>query len=331
MSIRTGKENYLVGKNNLENNMISNEDLKEALNSVTTIPLIPFRNGEVDYEAHKKNIRYLMENNSLSDNRPRVICIAGTSLIHHVSYEDQNKLVEVTGEIMGDQGILLSAIAPNPLNCAGSLIEVQSKMKRSPDAYLIMPLTGVYSVEGLYETFMEFGEKYGKSCNARFLYYYRQPRDLEMILKLINNSEYFIGVKVGTVEEDVPVLIDAISDNGIVIWGVGDRSTKAAQLGAKGHTSGISVLCAKAGDEINNAQRAGDYEKSMDYEKKITAFEEIRFENGRVYNYSAVVEGMILSGYSDIDAGEGGPFNPRVSSDVASRVKVAIEPLLDLH
>jgi hypothetical protein len=45
--------------------------------------------------------------------------VAGTSLIHHVSYEDQSKLVEVTGEVMGDQGILLSAIVPNPLPEAG--------------------------------------------------------------------------------------------------------------------------------------------------------------------------------------------------------------------
>lgn len=311
--------------------MLSLNDLKEGLNSVTTIPLIPFRDGKVDYDAHRKNIKYLMDNNYLSDGRPRVICIAGTSLIHHVSYEDQNKLVQVTGEVMGDKGILLSAIAPNPINCAGDLIEAQSKMNRAPDGYLIMPLGGVYSVEGLYESFKEFGDKYGKEFGARFLYYYRQPRDMDMIVKLIKNSNAFFGVKVGTNEDDVPKLIDAIGDDGIVIWGIGDRSTKAAQLGAKGHTSGISVLCAKAGDEINNAQRAKDYEKSFEYEKKITAIEEIRFENGRVFNYSAVVEGMILSGFDDIDAGEGGPFNPRVPTDVAKKVKDSIKDLIDLH
>ena len=311
--------------------MLSNNELKDGLNSVTTIPLIPFRDGKVDYDAHRKNIKYLMDNNYLSDDRPRVICIAGTSLIHHVSYEDQNKLIQVTGEVMGDKGILLSAIAPNPINCAGDLIEAQSKMDRAPDAYLIMPLGGVYSVEGLYETFKEFGDKYGKECGARFLYYYRQPRDMDMIVKLIKDSDAFFGVKVGTCEDDVPKLIDAIGDDGIVIWGIGDRSTKAAQLGAKGHTSGISVLCAKAGDEINNAQRAGDYEKSMEYEKKINAIEELRFENGRVFNYSAVVEGMILSGFDDIDAGEGGPFNPRVPADIAAKVKDAIQSVMDLH
>lgn len=311
--------------------MISNENLFDGLNSVTTIPLIPFKDGVVDYDAHAKNIKYLMKNNYLSDGRPRVICIAGTSLIHHVSYEDQNKLVQVTGEVMGDEGILLSAIAPNPITCAGDLVKAQSKLDRAPDAYLLMPLTGVYSVEGLYEGLMEFGDKYGKSCGARFLYYYRQPRDRDMIVKLVNDSDYFIGVKVGTVEEDVPVLIDAIGNNGIVIWGVGDRSTKAAQLGAKGHTSGISVAFAKAGDEINNAQRVGDYEKSLEFEKKITALEEIRFENGRVFNYSAVVEAMKISGFDDIEAGEGGPFNPRVPEAVKAQVEAAVKDIMDLH
>ena len=83
--------------------MLSNEELKEALYSVTTIPVIPFRDGKIDYAAHAKNIRYLMENNYLSDNRPRVICIAGTSLIDHVSYEDRNKLVEARRHILDER------------------------------------------------------------------------------------------------------------------------------------------------------------------------------------------------------------------------------------
>ena len=311
--------------------MLSNEELKEALYSVTTIPVIPFRNGKIDYSAHEKNIRYLMENNYLSDNRPRVICIAGTSLIHHVSLENQNKLIEVTGEIMGDQGVLLSAIAPNPIGDAGGLIEAQSSMKRAPDAYLLMPLNGVYSVEGLYEGLMEFGEKYGAKCGARFLYYYRQPRDREQIIRLLNDSPHFIAVKVGTIEDDVPDLVEAVGGNAMVIWGVGDRSTIAAQLGAKGHTSGISLLVAKAGDEINNAHRVGDFQAALEVEKRIVPLEELRFENGRVFNYSAVVEAMILSGFDDIDGGEGGPFNPRVPAEVLPRVKDALEGILDLH
>ena len=135
----------------------------------------------------------------------------------------------------------------------------------------------------------------------------------------------------GTNESEVEPLCRDIGYEGMVIWGVGDRSTEAARLGARGHTSGISVLFAKAGDLLNNAQRAEDYEASQAVEKRISALEEIRFENGRVYNYSAVVEAMIQSGFDDIDPGESGPFNPRVPSEVAGRIQDAIEGILDLH
>jgi dihydrodipicolinate synthase/N-acetylneuraminate lyase len=309
----------------------SNEQLLDGLNSVTTIPLIPFRGGIIDYDAHARNITYLMENNHLSDGRPRVICVAGTSLIHHVSYEEQNKLIEVTGEVMKDQGILLSAIVPNPLPEAERLIELQSRMKRSPDAYLIMPLGGVYSMEGFLETFHSFGEKMMGNFNARLLYYHRQSRDLETVVRLVRESSAFIGIKVGTQENEVTGLCESIGNQGMVIWGVGDRSTEAARLGARGHTSGISVLFARAGDLINNAQRVGDFETSQEIENRISAFEKIRFENGRVYNYSAVVEAMIESEFDDIDSGDGGPFNPRVPDDVAKRVKDSITAILDLH
>lgn len=311
--------------------MFTNEQLTDSLNSVITIPLIPFRGGEIDYEAHQKNIHYLMNQNSLDGARPRVICIAGTSLIHHVSFEEQNKLIEVTGEVMGENGLLMSALAPNPIEMTGRLLDVQSAMARSPDSYLIMPLGGTYSLEGLYSTFTEFANQHGTRNGARFLYYYRQPRDRDTIIRLVRDCEHFVGVKVGTTEEDVPVMVNGIGDNGIVIWGVGDRSTKAAEMGAKGHTSGISVLFAKAGDQLNNAQRAGDWESSLRIENRITPFEEIRFENGRVFNYAAVVEGMIQSGFADVDGGEGGPFNPRLTGEDVERVKQAIEPILDLH
>jgi len=309
----------------------SNEQLLDGLNSVTTIPLIPFRGGSIDYDAHARNIAYLMENNYLSDDRPRVICVAGTSLIHHVSYEDQSKLVEVTAEVMGDQGILLSAIVPNPLPEAGNLIARQSSLKRSPDAYLIMPLGGVYSQEGFLETFSQFGHQHEQAHGARFLYYHRQPRGRDYVVQLLRDCSAFIGIKVGTDESDVVPLCRDIGNQGMVIWGVGDRSTEAARLGALGHTSGISVLFAKAGDMLNNAQRAGDYEASRAVEKRISALEEIRFENGRVYNYSAVVEAMIQSGFDDVDPGESGPFNPRVPPEVAERIREAIEGILDLH
>lgn len=302
--------------------------LLDGLNSVITIPIIPFRNGEIDFAAHRKNVEYLMRQNSLSGDRPRVICVAGTSLIHHVGYEDQNRLIEETADVMSGAGILLSAIAPNPISSAENLVRRLLEMNRAPDGFLLMPLTGVYSVEGLYDGFADFVSQF---VDARFLYYLRQSRDCDSVANLMNDFPNVVAVKIGTTEDDVVPMIEKIGDSGMVIWGIGDRSTKSAQLGSRGHTSGISVLFAKAGDEINNAHRSGDFQRALEIEKRIDAFESVRFENGRVYNYSAVVEAMIQSGFNDIDAGEGGPFNPRVYPEVAARVQDAIRDIMDLH
>lgn len=305
--------------------------LIDALNSVTAIPVIPFKENKIDYVGHAKNIDYLMKNNYLDEGRKRVIAIAGTSLIHHISETQQLRLIDKTGQQMGSDGILISGIVPNPINQAGQLIEAQSELNRPPDAYLLMPLTGISSPEGIYEHFMKFAEHYGSSCNARFLYYFRQKRDLDAVIRLLKDSPHFIGVKIGTDEDDVSPLIEGIGDSGIVMWGIGDRCTRPAQLGTKGHTSGIAVAFARASDEINNAQRRGDYETSARIEADITPLEEIRFWNGRVYNYSAVVEAMILSDFEDIEAGTGGPFNPRVPPDIQKQLRSITSNLKQYH
>ncbi|MEZ4862233.1 MAG: dihydrodipicolinate synthase family protein [Caldilineaceae bacterium] len=311
---------------------LTTADLLDGLNSAITIPIIPFKNGRIDYDGHAKNIEYLMRNNRLTHGRKRVISVAGTSLIHHIEPEEQTRIFDVTGQVMGDDGILMSAIVPNPLATAGKLVEAQSKLQRPPDVYLVMPLGGTYSVEGLYTTFMEFGKRYGEACGARLLYYHRQARDLPAVIDLLNDSPHFVGVKIGTSEADVQPMIDGVGDNAMVIWGIGDRSTKAAELGAKGHTSGTAVLCTAVCDGINNAQRQGDYAKAREWESAINAIEEIRFRNGRIYNYSAVVEAMRISGFSDIVAGDcSGPFNPPVPPAVAAEIRTAIEPLRQYH
>ena len=305
--------------------------LLDVLNSVTAIPIVPFKEDKIDYTGHAKNIDYLMRNNYLDEGRQRVIAIAGTSLIHHISETEQLRLIDKTGQQIGDDGLLISGIVPNPIRQAGQLIEVQTELNRPPDAYLLMPLTGVSNPEGVYQQYMEFGEKYGTACGARFLYYFRQKRDLSAVIRLLNDSPHFIGVKIGTGEEDVELRIEGVGDNGIVMWGIGDRCTQPAQLGAKGHTSGIAVAFARASDEINNAQRRGDYETSARIEADIAPLEEIRFMNERVYNYSAVVEAMILSGFDDIAAGTGGPFNPRVPAEIQKQLRGVTQNLKRYH
>ncbi len=305
--------------------------LLAALDSVTTIPVIPFRGNEIDLDGHRKNVAYLMANNYLSNNRPRVIAIGGTSLLHHMSPTDQVNLVNTTGLQMGTEGILISGIVPNPISQAEELIAQQSQLDRAPDAYLLMPLSGINNPEGVYQQYRQFTQRCGEKYGAKFLYYFRQPRDREVVIQLVNESPHCIGVKIGTEEKDIEALVNGIGNNGLVIWGIGDRCTNANRLGTKGHTSGIAVVFARASDEINNAQRIGDLETSQKIENKIADLEEIRFRNGRIYNYSAVVEAMILSGFVDIEGGVGGPFNPRVPSEIVDEIKVAIDHLRPYH
>ncbi len=305
--------------------------LLDALNASIAIPIVPYTNGEIDLNGHAKNIDYLMSHNCLDNNRKRVISVAGTSLIHHMEPDDQTRVFDVAGKVMGADGVLISAIAPNPIGSAEKLIRAQSQLQRPPDLYLVMPLGGTYSPEGLYETFMAFGERCEARYGARLLYYFRQPRDLPQVIRLLNDSPHFIGVKVGTGVDDVQPLIDGVGNNAMVIWGIGDRSTDAAELGAKGHTSGTALLCARVADEINNAQRRGDYAAAREFEKMIEKFEEIRFRDGRKYNYAAVVEAMNQSGFDDIVGGDGGPFNPRVPLDVAEELKAVVAEVREYH
>lgn len=307
-------------------------ELLEALTGPTTIPIVPYRNGQIDFDGHAKNISYLMRQNRLSNGRPRIISVAGTSLIHHIDPDHQTQLFDVAGQVMGHDGVLMSAIAPNPIGTAGRLVAAQAQLQRPPDVYLIMPLTGVYDTRGLYQTLLEFGRHYGEQYGARFLYYLRAPRDRDEVIRLIVDSPHFIGVKIGTDKDDVRPMVEALGKEKIVIWGIGDRSTEAAELGAKGHTSGTAVLCTGICDGINNAQRRGDYTAARQLEAKIDELENIRFLNGRVYNYSAVVEAMRQCGFDDVQPGDcSGPFNPPVPAQVAADISRAVQGLAEYH
>ena len=127
---------------------ISTSALLDALDTAITIPIVPYRNGAIDYDGVAKNTEYLMRNNHLGEGRPRVISIAGTSLIHHIEPEAQTQLFDVAGQAMGKDGILMSAIVPNPLGTASKLIEEQAKLQRPPDVYLVMPVGGTLAPMG---------------------------------------------------------------------------------------------------------------------------------------------------------------------------------------
>ena len=310
---------------------MDNTALLGALYSVIGIPLIPFAGGNIDFDGHAKNIDYLMRNNSLSGGRPRVVSIAGTSLVHHIAYDDQVELLDIAGQGMGGEGVLMAAVAPNPLPAAADLIQRMAGLRRPPDVYLIMPLGGTYGPQGLYETLMAFAAEQAREHGARFLYYYRRPRDRDMIIRLLQDSPDFIGVKIGTDEDDVLPFVEALDESKIVIWGIGDRSTAAAEMGAKGHTSGINIVVARASDEINNAQRRNDYEAARQVEDDISPLEDIRFMAERAYNYSAVMEAINCSGFDDVVGGSGGPFNPRVPPAIARDIQRIMAALEQYH
>ena len=178
------------------------EALYDTLNSVTAIPIVPYRDGAIDLGGHRRNIQYLMENNHLDGNRMRVIGIAGTSLIHHFSFEDQMRVIAATGEEMGEDGFLMSGIVPNPFSQAEELVRRQSALSRPPDIYLIMPLTGVADHEATYDDYMAFAERLGTDCGACFLLYMRSADYVNPIIRLVKDSPHMVGVKVGTSEEE---------------------------------------------------------------------------------------------------------------------------------
>ncbi len=307
-------------------------NLLDGLNSVISIPLVPFTGGQIDFAGHGKNIAYLMNNNQLSGGRPRVISIAGTSLIHHIAAEDQLKLMDIAGQRMNGAGILMAAIVPNPLPSAAALIAQLAALPRPPDVYLIMPLAGTYSPAGLYATFMRFAAEQARRHGARFLYYYRRPRDdRAMIIRLLQDSPHFVGVKIGTDEGDVLPFVEALSAEKIVIWGIGDRSTAAAEMGAQGHTSGINIVVAGASDAINNAQRRRDYEEARLIENAISPLEDIRFMQERAYNYAAVQEALRCGGFDDVVGGDGGPFNPPVPAKIVRQIERIMAEIEQYH
>ena len=79
-------------------------------------------------------------------------------------------------------------------------------------------------------------------------------------------------------------------------------------MGAKGHTSGINIVVARASDEINNAQRRRDYEAARLIEDDISPLEDIRFMQERAYNYSAVMEAINCADFDDVVGGRVAPL-----------------------
>ena len=146
-----------------------------------------------------------------------------------------------------------------------------------------MPLTGVSNPDGIYEEYMKFAENYGSKCDARFLYYFRQKRDLEAVIRLLNDSPHFIGVKIGTDEEDVQPLIEGVGDSGNCDVGYRWTGVHVQHNSAQKDIRPVlqSLMRVLQTKSITHSD-GGDYETSAHIEADIAPLEEIRFMNERV-------------------------------------------------
>jgi dihydrodipicolinate synthase/N-acetylneuraminate lyase len=178
---------------------------------------------------------------------------------------------------------------------------------------------------------MAFGERLGRSCGARFILYYQNRRHRQVFSRLVQDSPYFVGIKVGTSVEDVAPLVEAVGGVGAVVWGIGDRCIPAARVGCCGHTSGLVLLCPRLTDQLNNALRNKDFATAGRLEELVAPLEEIRFQDDRIHNYSAIIAAMRLSGFRDVEAGSGAPFNPPPAPEVVEQIRRAVGPLKEYH
>ncbi len=304
---------------------------KNDLDTAIAFPILPFRNGAVDLSAHRRNVQYLIRNCFLDSGRKRVITIGGSSLLHHLTPEEQLEVARVTGEQAGTDAWYISGIIPTPPRQAAWLVRQQLRLPRAPDAFLLMPLVGGYNPEGARQELTRFCQTLGDETGVQFILYLRDAALREGFCRLVSECQHVIGIKIGTSVDDVKPVRDALGEDVPVMWGIGDLSTAAARRGARGHTSGSALFLIRASDEINNAQRRGDFGAAERIEDEIKELEELRFVNGRIYNYSALVEALKIAGFSDVDPGDGGPFNAPPPPEIRQRLVPIVERLRIYH
>jgi dihydrodipicolinate synthase/N-acetylneuraminate lyase len=301
------------------------------LNTPIAFVPIPFRNGQADLRAQAKAVRYLVDNNHLDGDRRRAVANGGSSLVHHLSAEELLDVARVTCEAAAGQAWHISGIAGTPVRTAEWLVREQMRLANAPDAFLIMPLTGVYNPEGAYAELSRLTSRLASETSARFLLYLRDASLRDVYCRLARDHEQILGIKIGTAVDDVAPAREALGQDKAVIWGIGDLSTRAIRAGARGHTSGTAIVCARLVDAINNAHRRGNYEEAERLEDIVRPLEEIRFMNNRAWNYSAVVELLQMMAFEDVDPGEGGPFNAPTPSGIREKLRTIANDLRAWH
>jgi dihydrodipicolinate synthase/N-acetylneuraminate lyase len=281
--------------------------------------------------AHRKNIRYLIDRNFLEGGKRRAIGIAGTSLVHHLDSEEWLEAMEVTGKAALDNAIVIAGLVATPPAAARLLVERCMELERPPDYFLLMPIPGVCNPAGIASEFEALARRCGESHGARFILYMRSSDLLNAYADLLRKSPHIVGVKIGTREQDVAEMLSRVPAEKKVLWGVGDRAAAAARLGSRGHTSGITLICPRLCDEIHNAYMQEKFDESARLEDDLAGLEEVRFMEGRAYNYSAVLAAARLAGFEDVDLGDGGPFNADPPPEIMQRIAACAERLKPYH
>ena len=300
-------------------------------NTVVAYPIVPFRSGAPNYASFRRNAEYLIARNRLDGGRPRVLGFGGGSLIHHLTAEEQMRLVDELCQAAGDRAVVVSGIVPNPLGSAGELLERQMRLERRPDAFLLLPVNGIANPEGIYRELVGFCNEQGRRHGARFFLYLRSGAQRDALARVARDCDWVEGVKIGTAASDVRPVVDILDGRGIAMWGIGDCCLDGIVQGACGHTSGIATLFAGASDELNNAYRQGDTTTAREIENHLAGFERIRFMEERAYNYSAVVAAARMAGFDDIECGDGGPFNAEPPPAILEQVRYELEKLARYH
>ncbi len=303
----------------------------DELDTVTVLMPMPFRGGLLDRRAHARNVDYLLGNCFLDEGRRRVVGIGGTSLIHHLDRSTLLELVRSTGRQLGDEALFMAGVIPTPPSDARRFIQDCLSLERPPDYFLLMPIPGLCNPEGVEVELAALSEYFQQRGAGRFVLYLRTARLNGAYAKLATRLANIAGIKVGTDPGDVEVLQAAVPHSKRVLWGVGDRVTAAARLGARGHTSGLTLICPRLCDAINNAYRRRDFETCAELEQVVSGLEEIRFMEDRIYNYCAVVAASQLGGFQDIDLGEGGPFNAPPPPPILQQIAHCVERLKPYH
>ena len=301
------------------------------LDTVTVLLPMPFRGGRLDERAHARNVDYLLGNCFLDEGRRRVIGIGGTSLIHHLDRSTLLELVQSTGRQLGAEALFMAGVIPTPPSECRRFIQECLSLERPPDYFLLMPIPGLCNPEGVEAELSALSEFFQDRGAGRFVLYLRTGRLNAAYARLASRFANIAGIKVGTRPGDVQVLRKAVPRSKRVLWGVGDRVTAAARLGARGHTSGLTLICPRLCDAINNACRREDFEACAELEQVVSGLEEIRFMEDRIYNYSAVVAAGQLGGFQDIDLGEGGPFNAPPPPAILQQIARCVERLKPYH